>query len=407
MRRTREVILRGMIVIMVGLIAAGCESGVGDPNPQDPAPQMPDPQSPNPPPPSQKPPAKDDEQPADPSGIWKHETGPFASWTYDGAEWKGEYLVLRPDGTFRMVIAETRTGALECYDGIYVTVDDILLVSFDYGGEGEFVFDEGSSFVVYSLPDESTLAFKSAGGDLTKFSRQTELPFEFDCHALTTVATFAGLEVFPDYESGLAFDGDQLWFTDYENGDVYPVDPITGALGTPIELSSARYVHATQGDEFWTSDGNDEAQRRSKADVLGDSIKTDTDLDLDFEITAMAFNPDNQTLWLHGYDYTDNVNRFHAVNAGAEPDVLLVSALFGPELVGATWDGTYLWGLTDNSPQALLQIHPRTFKVLVTYQLESSANYYNGIASVGSSTFLIGVDYNSESGVLTEVKPAE
>jgi hypothetical protein len=189
---------------------------------------------------------------------------------------------------------------------------------------------------------------------------------------------------------------------------VYPIDPAAGTLGTPIVLTDANIVHAAQGDELWVHDGDRDAERRSKADVKSKTVETDNELGFDFEIRSLAFNPVNSTLWLHGYDYEDRVNRILVVNTSGASDILLSSPVIGLSVAAMTWDGSYLWALADENPASIYQIHPRTFKVLATYKLDSDAGaYYHGIASVGSSLYLIGSADNEFSGVLTEVKPVQ
>lgn len=402
MQRAKENLLLAMMVAAISMVAAGCESGVGGPTPNDPAPSNPAPGHPD-----NVPPAKGDEIVKDPSGVWKHETGPFANYGYQGMEWVGQYLVLEKDGSFRMVMAETTTGALECYDGIYIAIHDAIFLSFDYGYAEEF-FAEESSFLVFGLPDDNTLTLKGASEQPTTFRREAALPAAFNCGALEMVALFDNIPAYPDDDGGLAFDGVKLWFTDENDDKVYPIDPDTAALGTPITLDGARIVHASTGADFWGFHDSRVAERRNPANVQIDAVSTKTDLGVeDFYIEALAFNATNQTLWLHGYDEALGASRFLAVNAAAEPDVLLGNSPFPVTLTGVAWDGEYLWGLGRNEVQSVMLIHPRTFKVLATYKVPPDGVYYNGIAAVGDSLFLIAGDYRDYTAVLSEFKPAE
>jgi hypothetical protein len=96
--------------------------------------------------------------------------------------------------------------------------------------------------------------------------------------------------------------------------DLFPIDPVTGVLGTPLEFDDSQFQvpHACQGTDFWTHcrcGGSQEAQRRTAA------------------------------LWLHGFG-DDNVARFLKADSDSEPDLLLLTADFDVSFRGMAWAPT-------------------------------------------------------------------
>lgn len=379
------------LLCAAALMVGGCGNDLGDPAEQ------------NPDPPAGTPDPAPQEQ--DPVGVWKHETGPFVTYYDDGeSTWEGQYFVLYADGTARITYLHLQTDAVLCYDFFYTVIDDVLLFGWN-DSYRENIFNE-SGFLVFDLPDDNTLVLDGGYDEPSVFSRQPAVPPEFDCGTLETVASFTDLAQQPHYDSGLAFDGMDLWFT-AENDKTYPVSPDTGALGTPIALSTAPYVHAMQGDNFWSHDDDEIAQRRSMANVMIDTVDTDNDLMAKMDIHALAFDPVESMLWIHGRDTAANKNRFLKVDATGEPDVLVDSIDFPLYSEALTWDGTHLWMLYGEEPQLLVKIDVSTFKAVRSYLIDEPYVYFYGIAAADGNIFMIGRDDDADTGVLLEVKPID
>lgn len=397
-----------LMATLVTASVVGCGATGPQPSPTpDPTPApnpTPDPNPTPQPTPSPDPdpfprPAPEEEQ--DPSGVWRYQTGPIGqSFDYD-FEFQFEYLVLNSNGTMQLSLRSPSTGALRCWYGIHSVIEDTLFINIDYDYDDFFGF---TGFAFFFMPDENTLELIGVRGELSVLTREPELPQEFDCGTLNVLNRFDDLAVRPDDDTGLAFDGTVLWFTDNVDRKAYPIAPQTGTLGAPLDLTNGRYVHAAQGLDFWTHDQGPSAKRLTRANAIVDEVNTSTDLAEPLQLEALAFDSVDNVLWMHGYNSTDRVHRFLKVNAEVEPDALLDKADFDQFLLALTWDGASLWAIT-GYPQSVIQIDASTMKAIATYRVPDGQIEWQGIAAIDSSLFLIGDDYRNRAGVLIEVQP--
>jgi hypothetical protein len=163
-----------------------------------------------------------------------------------------------------------------------------------------------------------------------------------------------------------------------------------------------------QGADFWTHCGcgdSREAQRRTQAGALVDSVDTAADLNAQIIIRAIAYDDAGNVLWLHGSGRNDNVGRFLKVSSNAEPDVLLQQADFPAFLESMTWDGTNVWAIAGfTNDEVIAQIDVTTFKAVDTFENPDPSIQWYGIAAVNGNLFLIG-ENDANEGVLAEVAP--
>lgn len=347
-------------------------------------------------------------------GIWQFQSGPIFSVA---AGVQAQFLVLNSDGTGTLFLQHESTGVLSCGDLLHATINgsslflDTSAISSESEGDGNA---HPFQLLLFHRPDADTLELTDNEGNPSVFTRQAAVPDNLQCNRLTTVQTFAGLGVTPDFFSGLAFDGTSLWYEEEGTGMVFPINPGTGALGAPIDLGSFSqfsHVHAMQGADFWTHCGCGGSQEADRRDMAGNDVDMVDTQNLDvgneqISVRGIAYDNSNNVLWLHGFSFNDSVRRFLKINSeGVEPDVLLQKADFNVDFQSMTWDGTHLWAIARIAdPQVIIKIDVSTFKAVATYLTPDPLVEWRGIAAVGSSIFLVGNDLDN-LGVLAEVTP--
>ncbi len=344
------------------------------------------------------------------AGAWRYLSGSaFSGPQFSDQDFEGtlRFLVLAEDGTLDLLLQDEASLTLFCHRGVYVRTTGGLVV--EIRRESEAV----TLLFLRQQPDADTLVLLDASGGATTFAREAAVPPQLACIAPTVLSTRPGLAAVPTFFTGLAFDGTDLWFTDENEDDVYPIDPVTGVLGAPITFDNSQFqmVHACQGTDFWTHcrcGGSQEAQRRTQADAFVDQVDTQVDLLEEISVRAIAYDPVAAVLWLHGFG-DDGIARFLRVDSDSEPDVLLQTGDFDVSLRSMAWDGTNMWGITQS--QNIVRIDVSTFTAIATYDTPDVNVEWTGIASApasggpGNSIYLIGRDTASGTGVLTEIQP--
>jgi hypothetical protein len=331
------------------------------------------------------------------TGIWQRSSGSLFA---DQTSSQPEFLVLNADGTGNLNLREPNTGVLTCGGLFHSTSEAALVLDLSQ-------FGFGTPVLLTSQPDGSTLALREVGGDSATFTRAAAAGAQ--CSAFTVNARFDGLSVVPDGFSGLAFDGASLWYEEDNTGMVFPIDPATGVLGTPVDLGSSSqftHVHAMQGTDFWAHcgcGGSQDAQRRTMAGATVDSVDTETDLADRIGIRGIAYDGVGNVLFLHGRSANTGVQRLLRVNSNAEPDVLLGAVDFPVPLRSMTWDGANLWAIVSFSPPVVIRVDVNTATATATYAVPDATVEWQGIAAVGSHLFLVG--RKSDKGVLINVSP--
>ena len=103
----------------------------------------------------------------------------------------------------------------------------------------------------------------------------------------------------------------------------------------------------------------------------------------------MAVDPQTQILWLYGRTKGAPGRAFLKVTTEGEPDVLVDQAEFDVELYSITHDGSYLWGVVDDT---ILQIDPETFEVVNTYILPDMQLYLIALEAVNGKYYALCID---------------
>jgi hypothetical protein len=335
----------------------------------------------------------------DVTGVWEH-TGAGAGGPIltGGLGAEPRFLTFNADGSGRANLAEPATNALICGD---FTFSQGSALTVDLAGLGQ------SPEIWLPTLQGDTLTL-SGRGRASTFARAPAVTPAAECKTLVENARFTGLPR-PDSFSGLAFDGSQLWYEESNTAMIFPVDPSTGMVGTPIGLTGSQFshVHSMQGSDFWTHcgcGGSQEAQRRSMADVEIDEVATDTDLGVDVSIRAISYDAVGGRLFLHGNlrDGSGNAVLLE-VSSDLEPDALVSQKRLNVSLRSFAFDGTHLWGVSGFGNQVILQIDPVTATVANTYATPDPTVQWVGIAVVGADLLLSGE--SGGAGVIVRVTP--
>jgi len=330
----------------------------------------------------------------DPAGVWSYtgsegRGGPIGGTPFLDTGLTPEYLTLSPDGSGSANLVNLASGVLSCGSFTWAR-----------GASPSIVLDlseiqfQGTRVLLTEVVDDSVLRLTDTLGATLLFSRADVVDPAFECQPLAEVARFEGLPE-PESRTGLAWDGVSLWFEEEGTSMIYPVDPGTGAVGTPVDLGFSQYSHvkAMQGASFWTTCGcgsDDDARLRDMTGTELDVVDTETDLGEQLNFGSLAYDASGGVLWMAGYSSAAGGYRLFQVDSVAEPDVLLASSSFDTRLASIAWDGTWLWGLAETSPPTVVRIDTTLSRAAATYSIPDESVQWYGIAVVGSQIFLVG-----------------
>jgi hypothetical protein len=334
---------------------------------------------------------------SDPSGIWQFTGGTL----FDATRLEPLYLVLEPNGAGRFNLSGGDGGVLTCGSFNYARGETPTLTM-----DLESIGYIGTRVIRYSLDGAGSLELVGPDGRSAELARADAVAPDADCATLTEVTLFTGLPV-PEFWSGLAFDGLELWYEVQNVGEIVPVDPATGLTGTPREFGFGQFdhPHASFGPDLWTHcacGGTQEAGRVTTANTLADEVRTVEELGEELSIRAIAYDPDADFLWLHGTN-DEGRGRLMKVDPSGEPDVLVQAFDVDAFLSGLAFDGASLWGL-NWSGQSLARIDPATGRTTGNYKIPNSFARWHGIAVVGTELLLLG-DTGLEGAILKLALP--
>ena len=259
----------------------------------------------------------------------------------------------------------------------------------------------------YTLDGSDGLALAAYDGRTAELVRVDAVPAASDCAALTEIALFTDLPI-PEYWSGLAFDGAQLWYEVQNVSEIVPVDPATGAAGAPKEFGAFQFEHphASSGADLWTHcacGGNESVGLVSSTNTLLDEVETGLELGLEVSVRAIAFDAASGTLWLHGYTNAGERKLLQVDPTGAEPDDLIQAFDLDADVTGLAFDGTNLWAL-NHSGRSLARIDPATGTATPRQSAKGLGILKLPVAVVGSELVLLG-DTGLEGALLKVAIP--
>jgi hypothetical protein len=323
-------------------------------------------------------------------GIWRVD-GSVTFHGFDDERYnKTAYLELRDDGSGTLHLRDANTGVALCYEADYVAFDDVLV--FDY--------DDWAQVFTHETGADGTLEVSSSRRGPSTLTPEASVPAEFQCGNLELVRRIDDLTPKPAGDSGLAFDGTQLWYNDYNSSGktrAYAINPEDGALITNIALGSYLTLEAMEGDTFWTRYFGWQAHRIDQGSQDLDTIDFD---EFDAYVHSMAFDPQSSTLFASA-DQTDKQILLR-VDASGEPDVLLSSTPFS-YVNAMSFDAGALWVLFSDGRMA--ELDPITGQARRSFNTIDRTLNCIGIAVSGDRIFLLAQE-NYRDGVLLEVRVA-
>jgi hypothetical protein len=254
-----------------------------------------------------------------------------------------------------------------------------------------------------------TLTLTNEQGVTQTLSKVADVPASALCERKSFAATFETIPVRLTSFTSLLSDGTNLRVSS-EDGNVYPIDPNTGALGTGVLLGGDFNLGGTFNDtvtmqgatDFWAHcgcGGSQEIVRFKPGDTTAtDIIDTGTDLGKEIGVRQAAF--DGSHLWIAGFSFDDGRNLVLRVNAEVEPDVLVSQFAFDHSMQGLTFHDGNLWALVDVLGPKLVQIDTTQAKAVRTLSIpELSQGRYQGLTSLGGSLYLLAEVSNSTAAV--------
>jgi hypothetical protein len=321
---------------------------------------------------------------SDVAGIWEFTSGQFAR-TYGLSP---RFLELSPDGTGRLTLSAGDGDVLTCGTFNYAAgATPTLTMALDSVGY------LGTQVVRYALDGPDSLELIGSDGNAARLARASARPPDAECGTLYEVTRFTGLPI-PNEWGAVAFDGAQLWYSVQNTDEIVPVEPGTGAAGTPRTFGASiyRYVHASAGAGFWAicaCGGDTEVGLVSAANTLVDEVDTDAELGGALSVRAVGWDPDSGVLWIHGSDESGQGRLLRVDPSGAEPDDLLEAFELDGRLSSLAFDGTSLWGLNLGG-QTLVRIDPATGRATGSFEIPTAFAYWSSVAVVGSELVLLG-----------------
>ncbi len=336
-----------------------------------------------------------DDSPSLLPGVW-HRTS--TETMQAGGDTELDYMVLNDDYTAVFHFRSPSLGLFVCHHGLFLPGPGIMFLAFPN-------LFEGTLMGQYEMVDANTVSMVSPDGETIVFEHVDALPAEYVCGELAVTNTFTALPR-PDSDSGLAYDGTQLWYTLDASLNLQPVAPGTGAAGAPVAALTYPYVQACQGTDFWLiQSGSKKTQLRNQGNVLMDEVDTDVGLATPTTIHAVTYDADDHVLWIHGTASGLGVGQMLRVNSDAEPDVLIGVNPLDVEIEALAWHSATLWALIDAGPYIVVQFDPVTLVPVRTYLTPRPEAHWRGLAWIGDSLYLIGDEAGEGVLVQTQLAP--
>lgn len=256
---------------------------------------------------------------------------------------------------------------------------------------GVFVLDMVYTFIADVQGDR--LVLEDVDGRRATFERVTNVPEEAHCAYIEAVRRIPVRLPAPLYTaSNLVSDGNKFWLAAFD-GNVYPVDPDTGAVGAGQYLSHTYIgIQDVQGAHFWalrrTAYGTG-VYRTALGDTVVDSVDTDTDLGHELVVTAAAY--DGSYLWVFGDNPDADRYELLEVNADAEPDVLVGTYVLDLRLEALTDHDGKFWGLANFAGWQIVEINPQSGRVERAFVLPEPEGWgrYYGLTSHGGALYAL------------------
>ncbi len=183
--------------------------------------------------------------------------------------------------------------------------------------------------------------------------------------------------------TGLTFDGNYLWVTDYKTDKIYKIDPASGAVLHQIPSPGFWPMGlAWDGKYLWNVDRKQ--KKIFKIDSRDGTVLTTIDAPSEFP-EGLTWH--SNTLWV-GDDRENSIIKIDLSDGTA------VKKFDGPakSVNGLTSDGQYIWS-SDRNLDEIYMINPESGEVVII--IDSPGHYSRDLAWDGN--FLWNVDYQNDS----------
>ena len=148
----------------------------------------------------------------------------------------------------------------------------------------------------------------------------------------------------------LAFDGSNIWVANHNSNSVMKINPVTGAVGSPITVDTNPYALAFDGSNIWVANyGSNNVMKINPATGAVDSPIT-----VGTGPQALAF--DGSSIWVANYGSNSIMKINTATGAVGSP----ITVGFGP--CALAFDGSSIW-VANLSSNTVIKVNPVTGEV--------------------------------------------
>lgn len=332
--------------------------------------------------------------PFDPFGVWQLLDG-FLLMDEGGRA--PMVLVIGEDGEAQVVYQDEGSETLHCFDGTATVENGALGLHFD-----EILgIEDINVTAAIEMPEPHKLTLTDSGGGVSTLQRRRIVPDRFRCKTLEEVERFV-LPDLPDVRTGLAYDGQLLWYSDSPFTAV-AVDPESGAVAGSNGFTVERFVHAIEEGDFWTLATTPQpmVQRVNAEETVIAEFSPAPTLP-----RSLTYDPATDSVWFHG-NRLGQSSRLQFVNTDAttDPAKVVAEVQFVANMQGIAMDGRRIWSVNPNGRDAIALILPNAGKTIASYRNPDPLMDWIGIAAFDRRVFLLGRDGITQTGVLLEVEP--
>lgn len=331
-------------------------------------------------------------------GAWKFDAGENAlTAVQQNRDYALDYVLLNTDGTAMIYCHETTYGINLNLPSTFVLADKTLVIESDS--------DTFETLVLkFDMENVDSLKVLDTMDAAAEFSRVESVPGTAICPRPRVITNF-GFPVEPHTDSGLAFDGERLWFSGALPGQLYSIDPndfidMTG----PVALQSKyTLVESAQGEDLWFSCDCAPLirfERRDPNEVQTGFIDIREDLDAPVSSFVAAYDATDGLLWMSTYGAEQEIS---AIDIDAATPTIVRTFPF-PLAHNMVVNGKSLWVL-DRVGNLLVQIDSMTGTVVRSWLVQRPRTAWVGVTFVKGRLFLLGqhTDFDgTHSGILQE-----
>jgi len=233
----------------------------------------------------------------------------------------------------------------------------------------------GTGVLNYTV--EGDLLTIKGGNDIVYLKATRSTSVEPDSWVTEVTSTDHIDNLFTENNRGIGYDGSNLLFTDYTNGEIIKVSLATRSIASQVSLTNSLNTVEYDGTDYWVAvNGYDQIKRYSTA---GNSIAT-----------SIAMGP-----WIYGIGYvsptsiicySNNAQTLYNYNPVTNSVTNLKEVGISLRDIAISNGKTYV-----SSNDMIYRLNSTTFAVEKSYRV-TNAGTINGIASVGNNVFWLNIN---------------